>query len=119
VALNFPVNDVSPSAGLVTPSLPAVGSVNVQWTNNLNAAPVNGAHFIGGQTTPTAIAFDVFQNVSAAYTVGARPTSQLITAPGGTFPSFTSGVAGDRRAVAIWAYQGRADIQSVTSWSNF
>jgi hypothetical protein len=63
--------------------------------------------------------FDVFKKVVGAYSLQARPTSQLVTAPSGVLPSFTSGVVGDSRFIAIWANQGRANVESTLEWANY
>ena len=123
--LTMPLNDITPSQSLVQPTQAASTSVTVAWTNNLNAAPVNSAQVYtqernpkGATTGYTAITINQNPNIAAAYSLNARPTSNVVAAPSGTpFHALTTG-AGDYRQIGIWSSQGRADIQRLLKWDN-
>lgn len=118
-ALLFPVNDLTPSLPLVTPDpngLPA-STLTVAWAINLNAAPVMGAQVVGGTgfSSPDVVGST---NVLAAYTSGARPTSQIVQATSGQFPALQPITIGLNRRVLIQADQARGHIQNILEWVN-
>ena len=122
--VTLPYNNITPSAVYATAPAPSASAITVSWTNNLNAAPTYNTQIVaqernpkGATTAYTLNAYDVSAKVSAAYSTGVRPESQVVTAPLGSFPSLTA-VAGDFRMVAIWSNQGRALIQNLLRWDN-
>jgi len=123
--LTTPLNDITPSQSLVQPTQAASTSVTVAWTNNLNAAPVNSAQVYTQERSPkgattgySTITINQNPNIAAAYSLNARPTSNVVAAPSGTpFHALTT-AAGDYRQIGIWSSQGRADIQRLLKWDN-
>ena len=123
--LTMPLNDITPSESLVQPTQAASTSVTVAWTNNLNAAPVNSAQVFTQERSPkgaatgyTTIAINQNPSIAAAYSLNARPTSNVVAAPSGTpFHALTT-AAGDYRQIGIWSSQGRADVQRLLKWDN-
>lgn len=127
--LAMPLNDISPSVPLVQPSQAASRTLTVSWTNNNSAAPVYRAQVYAEERYPkgaitavtsyTTLRINRTPGVSAAYSLGVRPTSQLVYSPDAStlFPSLTT-AAGDYRQLAIWSWQGRADVQSMVRWDN-
>jgi len=123
--LTTPLNDITPSQSLVQPTQAASTSVTVAWTNNLNAAPVNSAQVYTQERSPkgattgySTITINQNPTIAAAYSLNARPTSNVVAAPSGTpFHALTT-AAGDYRQIGIWSSQGRADIQRLLKWDN-
>jgi hypothetical protein len=114
-------NDVTPSTALATAPAASAASLNISWTNIANAAPVYGVQVFATSASLAASAassVDYSTTVNAAYSVGARPTSQTVTAAASSpIPALTTG-ASDMRYIAIWAYQGRSYIQNLLEWKN-
>ena len=123
---SYAFNDVSPSTPLATAPAPSATSMLVQWQNNLNAAPVNRAQVVAQERNPkgatsnfTLVALDIGADVFAAYSLNNRPTSQLVVSTSPPFPSLAlPAQAGDFRQIAIWSFQGRANVQNVLRWDN-
>lgn len=106
VVATVPLNDVSPSSSLVTRPAPAAQSLTVQWTNNPSAGPVIFAQVDDSSNYLVA-------DVASAYTLGSRPTNQVVTAPSAPFEALT--LTSGSREVAIWSIHGRALMQSLVS----
>ena len=123
--LTMPLNDITPSEGLVQPTQASSTSVTVAWTNNLNAAPVNSAQVFTQERSPKGATSGFTTNtinqnptIASAYSLNARPISSAVAAPTGTpFHALTT-AAGDFRQIAIWSSQGRADVQRLLKWNN-
>jgi len=124
--VTMPLNDITPSAGLVQPTQAASSSITVAWNNNLNAAPVNSAQVFTQERSPkgatsgtyTTLTISKSPAIAAAYSLNNRPTSNSVAAPSGTpFHALTT-AAGDYRHIAIWSSQGRADVQHLVKWNN-
>ncbi len=139
-ALGFPLNDVSPSASLVTPGAdgyaPAGSSFNVSWVNNLNSGPVESVSIYAEQRDPKgALASSSSINpkkwnggsrVASAYSLSNRPTSKAVgidiaadpDCGSGNIPSLGSGTPGDYREATIRSWQSRARMYNTVGWSN-
>ena len=127
--LSLPINDLSPSAGLVTAPAPATSSMSVNWVNNPFAAAVENVQAYAEERSPKNAPpgpvnkWSGGVNVAAAYSVNSRPTSATITADttcgGGTFPQLTAVAGGgDYREVTLRSWQGRARVYNTLGWGN-
>jgi hypothetical protein len=138
-AKNFPLNDVSPSNPLVTPGsdgyVTGGNSFNVNWANNLNSGPVFSVSVYGEQRNPkgsraslnpSTLRWNFNSNVSNAYSVSNRPTSQNVTIDtsaladcgSGGMPTLGDATAGDYRQVTLRSRVSRARVENRVGWSN-
>lgn len=117
-------NDLTPSSSLVT--APAAGGCSfvLNWTNNLNASPVNGAFIYGNDFTVTPSVQSVINVSVNASTVGTRASSVTATAAGGAsacgsnaIPALTQG-GNTFRQIGIGATQARYRIYTYMQWNN-
>jgi hypothetical protein len=133
IVLNLPMNDVGPSIGLVTfgaPAIPANSAFAVNWTNNLQAAPVGTAslyaeEFNSAQPANATLFFSIRTAVPGAYAVKAVPSSQLVTVPAvDSDPNCTSGrvaafdgATGVYREVTVSSLQSHSRVYSSMGWN--
>jgi hypothetical protein len=122
---NVQLNDLTPSAALVTAPEAGGCSFNLAWTNNPNAAPVASAFIFGSNSSRNAI-IGATPNASL---VGTRISSITATAsgctPGAATPSATSIPSlanvpgnGDFRQVGIRSDQARYQFYTYLNWNN-
>ena len=132
LALNLPMNDVTPSLPLITPgapALPANVAAAINWTNNVLAARVASVSLyaeernLGSLTQP--VRFNIIlAQVAGAYSVGAVPSAQLVVVPsvaadanctGGQL-STLDGTSGLYREVTLSSQQGQSRVFSSMGW---
>ena len=117
-------NDLAPSLPLVT--APAAGGCSfvLNWTNNLNATPVNLAFIYGSDFSVTPSVQSIINTNVNASTVGSRASSVTATAAGGAsacgsnaIPALTQG-GSTFRQIGIGATQARYRIFTYMQWNN-